>query len=246
VIWLPTPTWFHRFLEFYIKTKAGEGFGDMSINGEQLFIKKYVKSSEIIFDVGAHTGSWSEYVLSVNPHAQIHCFEPLTENYEALIQKPFARKMTCNQVGLSDKPHHAKIYKPTMSLYQQDKAINAVGLDDKFESIELTTLDQYCDSQGIRQIDMLKIDAEGHDLAILRGGQELINRELIHRIQFEYGPFHILSKTWLRDFFSFFEGRPYIIYLVLPKGLKEVPEYNIKLENFIYKNFVAIHESVVP
>ena len=74
----------------------------------------------------------------------------------------------------------------------------------------------------------------------------MIDQELVARIQFEYGPFNIYSKTLLRDFFAFFENRPYTLFLITPKGLQAQPKYDVRLENFIYKNFAALHSSVHP
>jgi hypothetical protein len=51
--------------------------------------------------------------------------------------------------------------------------------------------------------------------------------------------------VFLRDFFLFFEGRPYRLYLVKPRGLLPVA-YSHLLENLRYKNLVALHETVTP
>ncbi len=244
LIFIPVPKWFLRLLRFYVRTKSGENFGDMTINGELKFIKQQVPASEIIFDVGAHTGSWSEHALSVNPEAKIHCFEPLKKNFEGLVNQAYASKLVCNPLGVSDKIQKTKIFKHSMSIYEREEFDRNIDLEQNSESIEMTTLDQYCNSNNIQQIDLLKIDTEGHDLAVLNGGKNLFDKELIFRIQFEYGPFNIYSKTLLKDFFSFFEDRPYTIYLILPRGLKKIQAYDFELENFVYKNFVALHDSI--
>jgi hypothetical protein len=45
---------------------------------------------------------------------------------------------------------------------------------------------------------MIKIDAEGHDLAVLRGGQQLLKTHAISVLQFEYNHRWIYSRTYLR------------------------------------------------
>lgn len=46
---------------------------------------------EIIFDVGANAGGWSELMHRKYPSAQFHCFEPVPYNYDALVvNTPFA------------------------------------------------------------------------------------------------------------------------------------------------------------
>ncbi|MBK9990055.1 MAG: FkbM family methyltransferase [Verrucomicrobia bacterium] len=37
----------------------------------------------------------------------------------------------------------------------------------------------FCTEHGVNQIDILKIDAQGYDLAVLRGGERLLRDEVI-------------------------------------------------------------------
>jgi hypothetical protein len=41
-------------------------------------------------------------------------------------------------------------------------------------TVECATLDGFCQAQGVAQIDVLKVDAEGHDLAVLQGAEGLL------------------------------------------------------------------------
>ena len=246
ILWLPTPNWVIRFFRFFIRTKSGENFGDMTINGELLFINKHAPHSKVVFDVGAHIGSWAEHALSANPKAQIHCFEPMKKNFGKLIDQPFANQLVCNHFGLSNQIQDLVLFKNSMSLYQREVLDAHSDTHQHSELIQLSTLDDYCKNNKIRQIDLLKIDVEGHDFAVLEGGKEMIDDERILRIQFEYGPFNIYSKTLLKDFFTFFDNRPYALFLILPRGLKRIPKYDHRLENFVYKNFVALHASLDP
>ena len=48
----------------------------------------------------------------------------------------------------------------------------------------ITTLDWYIDKYNIKRIDFLKIDAEGYDFKVLKGGQKAI--DLARYIQYEH------------------------------------------------------------
>ena len=53
----------------------------------------------------------------------------------------------------------------------------------------------------IQNVDLLKIDVEGHELKVIKGfGDHIKNVRLI---QFEYGVYNITSKDLLWDFFSY-------------------------------------------
>jgi len=38
----------------------------------------------------------------------------------------------------------------------------------------VTTVDAYCAAQGIERVDYLKVDSEGHDLAVLQGAAGML------------------------------------------------------------------------
>ena len=70
------------------------------------------------------------------------------------------------------------------------------------EAIDLCTLDDYCASVGIETIDLLKIDAEGHDHLVLAGAGALLERGAIEIIQFEYNYRWIGARRYLNDAFD--------------------------------------------
>jgi FkbM family methyltransferase len=243
VIGLPAPRALDRFLRFYTRTRAGENFGDMSINGELRFLRAHGPACRVIFDVGAQVGSWTAHALAASPGATIHCFEPMRATFARLAARGFPpERVVCNPLGLSDSEGEAVIHTRSTSLYDRGEDAS----DGDAETVRLTTLAAYCAGRGIGEIDLLKVDAEGHDLAVLRGGEAMIRAGRIRRIQFEYGPYNIYARVLLRDFYAFFAGLPYTIHQVTPGGLVPLPEYPAHLENFVYKNFAALHHSVLP
>ncbi len=244
IIAFPAPTALNRLLRLYVHTKAGENFGDPRINGEFRFLDVHGPACRILFDVGAYGGGWSEHALQVNPHAQIHCFEPIQAHYQRLLARRFPPQVTRNACGLSDARGRAEIFTKALSLHDRRGPGCDGSAEGESEMIELTTLDAYCANRGITEIDLLKIDTEGHDLAVLRGGAQMIREGRIRRIQFEYGPRNVYARIFLRDFYVFFAGLPYTIYQIMPRTLFRASSYNHRLENLQYKNFVALHESV--
>jgi FkbM family methyltransferase len=215
----------------------------MRINGEFRFLSAHAPACHILFDVGAYHGGWTRHALRVNPRAEVHCFEPVRAHYEQLVALGLPPQVTCNAIALSDAIGMAEIFTRSLSLHDR-RGPGFDGADDTTESVERTTLECYCAGRGIMEIDLLKIDTEGHDLAVLRGGARMIREGRIRRIQFEYGPRNVFARVFLRDFFVFFAGLPYRLYQVMPRRLAPVPAYDRRLENLQYKNFVALHDSV--
>jgi FkbM family methyltransferase len=246
VIGFPAPRALDRFARFYARTRAGEGFGDATLNGELRFLEAHGPSCRVIFDVGARTGTWTELALRASPGAEVHSFEPMRASYERLAARGFPPSVVLNRLALSDAEGEAVIHARSTSLHSRRLSPGDAAMDGEEEPVRLTTLAAYCEDRGIGEIDLLKIDAEGHDLAVLRGGEAMIREGRIRRIQFEYGPPNIYARVLLRDFYAFFHGLPYAIFQITPHGLTPFPEYQPSLENFHYKNFAALHHSVRP
>jgi hypothetical protein len=133
------------------------------------------------------------------------------------------------------------------SLYLRKGLENIKGytLQNTREEVEIRTLDGYCNEMGIDRIDLIKIDVEGHELAVIQGAKGLFEREAVEMVQFEYGGCYIDSRTLLRDMYEFFEGTNYTFFLLYPRGLAAVGEYDQRLENFQYKNFLIANYRVV-
>ena len=70
------------------------------------------------------------------------------------------------------------------------------------ERVRVRTLDSFCAAKGIEHIDFLKLDVEGHEVAVLRGAQTTLDRGAISMIQFELGPANIYSRTYFYNFWS--------------------------------------------
>jgi FkbM family methyltransferase len=241
---VPTPDWIQRLARFYVHTKAGENCGDMRINGELHFLNQAAPSCRVLFDVGAYDGDWTLSALKANPAAEIHCFEPIRAHYQQLVAQSLPERVICNATALSDAPGTAPMYTKSRSLHDRRGPGSEGPRDNESELVARTTLDAYCTQMAIPVIDFLKIDTEGHDLAVLRGGAQMIRDGRVKRIQFEYGPRNIFSRVFLRDFYSFFDGLPYRICQLMPHGLAPATAYDRRLENLQYKNFVVLHQSV--
>ncbi|MBC8123268.1 MAG: FkbM family methyltransferase, partial [Gemmatimonadaceae bacterium] len=57
--------------------------------------------------------------------------------------------------------------------------------------VETTTLDTFCESEGIDEIDFLQIDVRGSDLDVLKGGAQIIGKSVLSTIiEVEFVPLY--------------------------------------------------------
>ena len=85
-----------------------------------------------------------------------------------------------------------------------------VGLGPALD-VQATTLDTYLRERSIEHVTLLKCDAEGHDLAVLRGGAEALAQGRVDVWQFEYNARWIHARAFLRDVFELARAAPYAL-----------------------------------
>jgi FkbM family methyltransferase len=243
---LPLKKMLHDSCQLYTNRFNAENNSDMISNGEFRFLKKNLPQCNIIFDIGANVGDWTAIALNEKENIKVHCFEPCKKTFQQLLDKKFSQNVTCNQVGLSSQKETLSMYSfeensGMNSLYER-KGLSPRGLSSpqKIEDIELITLEEYCHQKNISHIDYLKMDIEGHEIETLKGGLHLFEKEKIDIVQFEYGGCNIDAKTLLKDFFELFENLNYNFYKIYPNHIQYVPEYDQRLENFQYQNWLII------
>lgn len=224
-------------------------------NGEENFVNEFVDSfnvkSLVIFDVGANVGDYSELLVKklAGENFSLHLFEP-QKNCFTDLEKKFNKneKVNLNNFGLSKLEEVATIYKNDdksglTSLYKRNLDFYDMKMSVE-EKIELKRADNYIKLKNIKHINLLKIDVEGHELETLSGFGEYLNSDFIDFIQFEYGGANLDSHTNLLDFYNSLLPLGFKISKVMPKYL-ELRDYDPRLDNFVYANYVAISEKIL-
>lgn len=196
-----------------------------------------------IFDVGANVGSYARMLLNgLDKRALIHCFEPSYATYQTLqlnVPEPNVEK---HNIGLSDQVGELALYTDAeqsgmTSVYERDLQHINVSFS-QHEVATFGTVDEFSAHRGIERIDLLKIDVEGHELAVLRGASRMIKEQRIRFIQFEFGGTSIDSRTYFRDFWGLLSPH-YTLYRIVGNGLRRIDAYSEFLEIFVTVNFLA-------
>ncbi len=244
---LPMKKSLYDSFSFYVNKYNGENNSDITTNGELRFIKNNLSQCKVVFDVGANVGEWTNLALKINPALIIHCFEPSSYTFKKLTSNNFSNNIICNNIGFSSEISTQKLHifedgSGLNSLYKRKGLEPSYGLKtpNKTEQITLTTLDEYCQQNNIQQIDFLKIDVEGHEYEVFKGAKNLLKSTAIKMIQFEYGGCNIDSKVFLKDLFEYFQNTSYSFYKIYPNYIKQINQYDQKLDNFQYQNWLII------
>jgi FkbM family methyltransferase len=207
--------------------------------------KTHLKHQFIFFDVGANEGNFSLLVASVFKQrpVEIFAFEPTLISYNTLKKNTGSIKnIRLFQFGFGAKEEALPVWSNyegsgATSLYSQAFA-NYSFNRNVVEEISLKTLDGFCNEYGVEHVDFLKIDVEGHELFVLQGAQQLLQSKRIQFIQFEFGSFHVYSRTFFKDFWDLLSPL-YTIYRIIGNGLYQIKSYSENLEVFRTANFLA-------
>ena len=194
----------------------------------------------VAFDAGANTGAYTELVLAAfGDMAQVYCFEPNEATF-ALLRSRYAMAdcVHCYNVGLSDREETLPLYsdgqRSFLASHYRRPGVPAASA----VQVHCTTVDRFCEAEGIDTIDLLKMDIEGHELKVLQGASGMIESGRIGHIQFEFGDCNIDSRTFFRDFFELLAPR-YRIHRIVRRGLAPIDRYDETWEIFKGTNYLA-------
>lgn len=189
---------------------------------------RFLESGDIVIDVGAYVGRHSKNLLdAVGPEGRVFCFEPLPESFIRLA------------IDMLDKPNVTLMHMALGETRGVVDFVEAVGAPEEsglkkrhlYNSPHTTsptpravwcdTLDHMCgDLIAPRYI---KIDVEGAELAVLKGGDALVRR-CRPVISVEWGaPTYKAYNLTPQDMWGWCFDRSYTIYDI---NLRKISEYN--------------------
>jgi FkbM family methyltransferase len=115
-------------------------------------------------DVGAHCGLWSRPLASL--FAKVTAFEPLAAHRDCFVKNVALPHVTLEPYALGDMEDWV-----TMRSVPDSTGDSSIG-PGEYEVLVMTL-----DGFGLRDIDFIKIDCEGYEAFVIRGGEETIRRD---------------------------------------------------------------------
>jgi len=172
-------------------------------------------------DIGALNGD-SAIALSEYGFSKIHMFELIRSAEKVIAANILANgfdptKYVFHNMGLSDKVGEVTI--PEDAILDISYSIHTVNNTVECYKVPITTIDEFF-SETSEKIGMIKIDAEGEDFPIIRGGVQTIRK---HRPVISIAIYHSPDQ--------FFELKPYLE--------KHIEQYRFMIRNL---NFCHLNE----
>lgn len=149
-----------------------------------------------IFDVGANEGDSIKRFTSLFFNPIIHSFEPTIELVEKIKKNFKSSKVKINNFALGEKKSKRNFYEYNYhrvnSFYpMEDNSKYKIQRtkkndDENIKTVDVISIDEYCEKNRIKRINLLKIDTQGSEAEVLRGAKNLLKNELIDVLELEY------------------------------------------------------------
>ena len=193
-----------------------------------------LEKGDIILDVGANIGWFSLLFSRYGPaNIQIFAFEPDPLNYELLkknVQQNSATQITCCSEALSDK-----VEKKTLYLYpSKNRGRHSLLPINQGQQVEVstTTLDTFLEEHKLDydRVKFVKIDVEGYEYFVLKGGQQLLEYAPI--IHTEFSPTYMeRGDIKTADFLDLLYRENYNPRIIGEQGDMEDTSYELLLRS---------------
>ena len=150
---------------------------------EVAVLERYLKPGDVFVDVGANIGYLTAIGASlVGPSGQVHSFEPVPEYFRRLetlhAQNP-SYNINVNQVALGDRRGTAEIAQAADGNIGWNTMVPGLlegNAARARHSVAMQRLDEYLAERGVTKVALLKIDAEGFELPVLRGASSFLEQ----------------------------------------------------------------------
>ena len=137
----------------------------------------------VAIDVGASLGEWTlPLARAVGPVGRVLAAEPLPRSAAALEATLAANSLRWARVvrcAIGDHDGTAELAVPVVTSANSDTGtarLGAAGAGDQILRVSVRTLDSLAREFGLDPVDLIKIDAEGHERRVLDGAASVLER----------------------------------------------------------------------
>ncbi len=142
--------------------------------------RELCREAKTMLDVGANTGVYALAAAALRPDAQVIAFEPVSRVCDRLRVNVAlnSSNIVVENVAVSDRSGVATLYDTdTEHVYSASLEYEMLGeAYTRSYEVPTVTLDEYCATNGIRRVDLIKIDVERHEPAVVRGAKRVLEK----------------------------------------------------------------------
>lgn len=140
--------------------------------------RRLLRSGDTFLDIGANQGLVSMYAAArVGPSGWVHAIEPQPELVALMRRTVAANRMgnvVVHPIALSDAAGKLTLAVPEDNGGRAHLCATA-GQGERAVAVEVRRTDEFLRSAGVSRAQLVKIDVEGHEEQVFRGGMEFLS-----------------------------------------------------------------------
>ena len=142
------------------------------------------KRGIVVYDIGAHLGEFASLLVKIQAVSDIYCFEPIPNVFVKLVEKTQTfNKINCFPVALGNQSGIQRMNVNDFSASSSMLTIGPVHIAEHpfaknthEEEVQMMTLQEAVQRYKIPPPDFIKIDVQGYEDRVIRGGADIVNK----------------------------------------------------------------------
>lgn len=148
-------------------------------------LDRLIEDGMIFLDVGANQGEFTLFAAKRLPHGRVISFEPLDSLRRLLVENVNLNgfnHVLVHSCALSDETARRPIFLPAASTGAGARneglgtLFRTTEREMKAATVEVARLDDVVEDLRLDRVDIVKVDVEGAELRVLRGGARMLER----------------------------------------------------------------------
>jgi FkbM family methyltransferase len=174
----------------------------------------------IVADVGCRWG-FADFWQQLSPHVTLYGFDPDPAECERLRATYKDSNVHLVPLALAEEPGERTLYltreMACSSLYRPDPALTAgfpelaCAAEVGTSKIVVTTLDAWSAANAVSGIDFIKLDTQGAELDVLRGGERTLASVRALEVEVEFNPIYV-GQPLFGDVDRFLRDRGFVLW----------------------------------
>ena len=183
------------------------------------------RGARVVLDVGANVGVYAMLAAFSNPDARVIAFEPVDDVFERLAANVALNRLSgvvCVRAAVGAARGQIPLYSPigridTIASTSVDHWVKWAPGPWRCDLAEVISLDDFAEEAKLPGVDLVKIDVEQQEHAVLQGMQGLLSNQRPH-IVCEVLPHGPGGSDRARHMDELLRPHGYHIYLLRPHG----------------------------